>query len=96
MDLRQEPFARDAPDWTHPESYEATQAFARTARDAGIGLILYQSVRDPEHGERGALLTPRGFAPPRLPMVKQTWFLTVSGTAAAWQREGERYELAWG
>ena len=95
VDLRQKPFSRDARDWTHAESYQATQAFARTAREARVGLILYQSVRDPEHGECGALLTPRGFAPPRRPLVEQTWFLTVTDSASAWQREGERYEFSW-
>ena len=92
VDLRQKPFSRDARDWTHAESYEATQAFARTAREARVGLILYGSVRDPE---RGALLTPRGFAPPRRPLVEQTWFLTVTESASAWRREGERYEFVW-
>jgi len=85
VDLRQKPFSRDARDWTHAESYEATQAFARTAREARVGLILYGSVRDPE----------RGFAPPRRPLVEQTWFLTVTESASAWRREGERYEFVW-
>ncbi|HVC10317.1 MAG TPA: RES family NAD+ phosphorylase [Burkholderiales bacterium] len=95
VDLRQKPFSRDARDWTHAESYEAAQAFARTAREARVGLILYGSVRDPERGECGVLLTPRGFAPPRRPLVEQTRFLTVTESASAWQREGERYEFSW-
>jgi hypothetical protein len=95
VDLRQEPLARDVRAWTDPESYEATQAFARAAREAQVGLILYQSVRDPRHGECGALLTPRGFASPRRPIVAQTWFLTVTGASSAWQRDGERFEFAW-
>lgn len=95
VDLRRDPFARDEPAWTHPESYQATQAFARVAREARVGLILYRSVRDPEGGECGALLTPRGFAPPRRPRAEQTWFLTVTESASAWQRDTERYEFAW-
>lgn len=35
-------------------------------------------------------------AAPRPPLFEQTWFLTVTEASAAWQREGERYELAWG
>lgn len=96
VDLRRMPFAKDARRWTDPDRYDATQEFARAARDARVGLILYQSVRDPAKGECGALLIPRGFAPPRRPVAEQTWFLTLTRTASAWQRDGERHEFFWG
>ena len=95
VDLRRKPFSRHARRWTDPVNYDATQALARAAREAGVGLILYQSVRDPENGECGALLTPRGFARPRRPVAEQTWFLTVNRAASAWQRNGEHYEFFW-
>ncbi|HJT98466.1 MAG TPA: RES family NAD+ phosphorylase, partial [Rhodanobacteraceae bacterium] len=47
--LQQPPFERSRRQWEDPASYEATQALARTAREAAIALIRYRSVRDPEH-----------------------------------------------
>lgn len=95
IDLRQKPFVRDARLWTSPGDYRATQAFGRVAREAGIGLIRYRSVRDPEQGGCGVLLRPEAFAPPRRPLDEQTWFLTVTRSSSAWQRDGERFEFMW-
>ena len=50
IDLRVPPLARDRARWTDPGHYDATQALARDARAAGIGVIRYASVRDPAHG----------------------------------------------
>ena len=50
VDLRKKPFARDQAKWRHPADYAATQAFARAAREAPVGIIRYQSVRDPGKG----------------------------------------------
>jgi len=43
----------------------ATQAFARVAREANLGGIVYQSVRDPHPAWCMALLTPQAFAKPQ-------------------------------
>ena len=45
VDLRLAPFDKDAAVWSHPSDYSRTQAFARVARQAGAGAILYGSVR---------------------------------------------------
>lgn len=80
------PFADDAAHWTHPHDYEACQAFARVARAAGLGMIRYQSVRDPLHGPCAAILSPRAFVHPR-PLVTTTWMLTVRPDRVIWQRD---------
>jgi len=92
VDLTQAPFKRARAEWTHPADYNATQAFARSAREAGMDAIRYESVRDPEHGGAVAVLTPRSFRP-RKPLAQETWFLTVRREAAVWQREGESFEF---
>lgn len=95
IDLREKPFSKQERRWTDLNDYAATQNIGRVARAASVGLIRYQSVRDPEKGGCGALLTPSGFAAPRRPVAEQTWFLTVNRTAAAWQRDGDRFEFVW-
>lgn len=88
VDLRQPPFADDAARWTDPVSYGATQAFARVARDAGIGAIVYRSVRDPEPAWCVAVLAPEAFAQPRPDAGTQTWWLAVQHDGVVWRREG--------
>ncbi|MDR3384029.1 RES family NAD+ phosphorylase [Cupriavidus basilensis] len=80
------PFAEDAAKWTDPDHYDACHALARTAREAGLGMIRYTSVRDPEHGACAALLTPRAFAEPQ-PRTTTTWMLTVRPDRVIWQRD---------
>jgi len=94
VDLRRKPFARDAKKWTHPDDYGPTQAFAAAAREAGVNVIRYASVRDPQHAGCAAILNPGAFASPQ-PIAYQTWFLTVTKTASAWQRDAERFEFVW-
>lgn len=89
VDLRQTPFDQDALSWRHPSSYQATQAFSGTAREAGIGAILYQSVRDPEPGWCAALLTPAAFVRPRPEPGRQTWWLAVYPEQVVWRRDQE-------
>jgi hypothetical protein len=85
IDVRERPFARDAAAWTNPSDYAACQQLARTAREAGVGLIRYMSVRDPQHGGCGAVLTPAAFAKPS-PAEQQTWQLSVFRERVVWQR----------
>lgn len=94
VDLEKPPFARDASRWQAPEDYQATQAFGKVARTAGVGLILYRSVRDPEPGGRcGAVLRPDAFASPKPTAPVQTWLLTVTREFATWQRDREALEF---
>lgn len=89
IDLRQPPFDQDTAVWTHPADYHGTQAFARVAREAGIGAIVYASVRDPEPAWCLALLRPSGFAMKRPHPALQTWWLAVNQTEVIWRRDHE-------
>lgn len=89
VDLRQPPFSADAAAWTHPTDYSATQAFARVAREANLGGIVYQSVRDPHPAWCMALLTPQAFAKPKPHPTMQTWWLAVHRDQVIWRRENK-------
>jgi hypothetical protein len=95
IDLRDKPFAAQSRRWAAPDNYKATQQLAQAARTAGVGMIRYQSVRDPDKGGCAALLTPEAFASPRKPLDKQTWQLTVTRKFSTWQRDEENFEFAW-
>jgi hypothetical protein len=92
IDLTRAPLKRSRAQWTHPQDYGPTQALARSAREADIDAIRYESVRDPEHGAATAVLRASCFKP-RKPLEQQTWFLTVRRSAVIWQREGETFEF---
>ena len=89
VDLRQPPFDVDEHAWRHPDDYARTQAFARVAREAGVGGIVYRSVRDPQYAWCLAVLDPAGFAQPSPHPEMQTWFLTVSPREVTWRRDRE-------
>jgi hypothetical protein len=92
IDLRSAPFARDASAWADPVDYASCQSLARSAREAGIGIIRYRSVRDPEHGGCGAVLALRAFGVRGGLRQRQSWFLTVDRERASWVRAGARGE----
>lgn len=99
VDLRAPPFDAAAPTWTHPTDYAGTQAFARVARDAGIGAIVYASVRDPRPAWCVAVLSPAAFAARRPHASTQTWWLSVDRARVRWQRDGEAFTFdtaGWG
>ena len=89
VDLRQPPFSASTAAWKHPTDYAATQAFAQLARQAGVGGIQYQSVRDPDPAWCVALLTPLAFSKPRPRPLMQTWWLAVHQDAVTWRRDNE-------
>ncbi len=89
VDLERAPFSRDSASWKHPSDYSATQKFGAVARTAGVGLIRYASVRDPQPGRCGAVMTPAAFSSKRPISPQQTWFLTVTGEFAAFHRDRE-------
>ena len=94
IDLRTAPFNRDRDKWIDPVLYEAPQAFARAAREAGVGAIRYQSTRDPEQGGCGAVLKPDAFAE-KAPLEAQTWWLSVTKTRVIWQRDNVFEPTSW-
>lgn len=87
-------FARDSAKWENPNDYAATQALARTARDADVAVIRYRSVRDPQHAPAFAVLTPRAFRK-REPIEQHGWLLKVTraGVLAQAGIGDERYEF---
>jgi hypothetical protein len=85
VDLRTKPFVRERKHWTESHSYSRCQSFGRTAGNAGIGAIRYESVRDPEHEGCCAVLSPAAFVPP-IPFEQQTWMLSVTRERVVWQR----------
>ncbi len=89
VDLRTSPFNRDAVLWLHPSDYSPTQAFAGTAREADIGAIVYQSVRDPDAGWCAAILTPAAFSSKKHHPSTQTWWLAVHQDQVIWRRDHE-------
>ncbi len=90
IDLRRPPYVRRRKVWTDPVDYGPCQALAREARDDGVAVIRYESVRDPERGAAAAVLSPRGFAR-RKPVRAETWYLAVTRERVRWNpAEGER------
>jgi hypothetical protein len=100
IDLREAPFARDAARWTSPTDYSHCQRLGAVARAAGIALIRYRSVRDPQGGACTAVLAPSAFH--SKPRDEQSWLLTVTRVRMAWQRdsvlhsEGFEFPAGWG
>jgi hypothetical protein len=92
VDLTRGAFLRDRAAWSHRTNYHATQALAALAREAALGAIRYESVRDPERGAAVAVLRAQAFTPPK-PLAQETWFLTVKRTVVTWQREGASFEF---
>jgi hypothetical protein len=92
LDLTRPPLAADRGLWTDPADYRATQALAAEARAAGLGLLRYESVRDPA-GFCLAVLTPAVFrsVPEPWRRVQQTWHLWLKPPHdVVWQRQLDR------
>jgi hypothetical protein len=74
IDLTSPPLNRDKKLWTDPTNYEPCQALADSARIAGVRIIRYQSVRDPDGNANYAVLSPLAFSEHR-PKNEQTWHI---------------------
>lgn len=75
-DLTVLPLARHAAHWTRAADYTACQDFADAARDCGVEVIRYASVRDPLDGKNFAVLSCRAFAS-RRPAKLQSWRMQI-------------------
>jgi hypothetical protein len=91
--LSQPPFDRQRRQWEDPVSYDGTQALARVAREAGIALIRYRSVRDPQHRAAVAVLTPKAFRKSS-PLEQHTWLIKVGRTQVLAEADLGRERLA--
>ncbi|WP_070989246.1 RES family NAD+ phosphorylase [Halofilum ochraceum] len=76
LDLTRPPLDHDQQLWTAPTDYSATQALAESAREAGVEVLRYTSVRDPRGRTNIAILGCEAFAR-RDPARQQTWRLWV-------------------
>lgn len=94
VDLQRPPFDAAAAIWQHPTDYPPTQQFARVAREANVGGILYRSVRDPQPSWCLALLTPAGFAKPKPHAERQAWYLAVSPHEVTLRRDTESMQFS--
>jgi hypothetical protein len=73
--------------------YAAGQALSESAREAGIELIKYSSVRDPQNRANLAVLTPAAFAKPE-PTGRQTWRIYLDSNGARAICESPHLSLA--
>jgi len=87
LDLMRAPLARERTLWTHPMSYESTQALAAAAREARIEIIRYESVRDPEHAACAAVLAPSVFGRGQ-PRALETWFIAAARARVRCAQQG--------
>jgi hypothetical protein len=92
IDLRRPPLLRDRALWTDPGVYLHTQTLGRIAREANLGILRYESVRDPDAGGCAAILRPEAF-PIGHPNARESWFLTVTQAAVSWQSERASFEF---
>lgn len=95
LDLMAPPLNRDRARWTHATNYEHCQRLAEQAREAGVEVLRYESVRDPGKGANLAVLTCRAFKS-REPVDRQTWRLafSASGVRALCSHPEQRLEFA--
>jgi hypothetical protein len=84
IDLTRPPLSKQHKQWIDPVDYSHCQQLARAARDAGVQMIRYQSVRDPEHGSCTAVLSHNAFAA-TAPTESQTWTLAVFRHRVVWR-----------
>lgn len=79
LDLTRPPFDASAGAWENPTNYQHCQTMAEQARDAGITLIRYRSVRDPLAGAAVAVMSCRVFARHEPSSAqRRTWRLRIS------------------
>ncbi|GAA5785635.1 RES family NAD+ phosphorylase [Chitiniphilus shinanonensis] len=84
VDLTAPPYNADAAVWTHPSNYHACQTLGSQVRKAGVPLIQYQSVRDPNAGLCLAVMLVSGITCDK-PRTMEDWDLLVSPKGAVWQ-----------
>lgn len=95
IDLTRPPLARRRKQWMHPTDYAPCQALADDARTAGIEIIRFASVRDPQHRLNVALLTCRAFRAAK-PVERRSWGIRLGPTGVHAVREFPQASLEFG
>lgn len=93
LDLTTPPLVRDRKLWTDPNDYLPCQDLADCAREAGINVIRYESVRDPAHQANIALLSPAALDA-SVPSHHQTWRMLLRRDRVDAVREMPRTALS--
>jgi hypothetical protein len=93
VDLTIAPFDAD-PSLVHPVDYSTCHKLADTARQHGVQIIRYRSVRDPYHRANIALLTCTIITTPE-PQDRQTWRIQVDQNGMRAIREFPRLTLSY-
>lgn len=91
IDLTMPPLAQNEAKWTDLRDYAACQDLADAARAAGIQVIRYRSVRDPDRGCSVAILAPGALAA-TAPQQLQTWLIYIRPTGVQVAREFPKAE----
>ncbi|HWA03023.1 MAG TPA: RES family NAD+ phosphorylase [Rhizomicrobium sp.] len=76
LDLARPPMSAHLAAWTKPDDYSACLILADEARELKVEAISYPSVRDPQHRQNYAVLTPHAFAQPA-PLAYQSWHILL-------------------
>lgn len=95
LDLTRPPLSRQRRRWTDPMAYDATQRLAEQARESGIEVIRYASVRDPQQRLNVALLTCRAFRA-KAPIAAQSWRIRLSEAGVQALRDFPKARLDFG
>jgi hypothetical protein len=92
LDLTTDPFVGHSGLY-HLVDYSFGQMLADRAREAGIQIFKYISVRDPDGRPNFAILSPRAFAKPE-PVDRQSWKLHLDSNGARAVCESPRLSIA--
>lgn len=76
LDLTRPPMSAYHELWENPQDYTYCQDVSDTAREEGMQVISYHSIRDLRHRLNHALMTPAAFSQP-YPVAEQTWWIDL-------------------
>lgn len=96
LDLTAPPLSDRQEDWTSLADYSSCLDLSDAAREAGIMLLRYRSVRDPSGGANLALLACTAFSAPE-PRAWATWRIALleRGAIALCDRPAQRLGYSW-
>lgn len=89
LDLTTGDLANDRDRWIHLTDYLACQDLADAARETGVEIIRFESVRDPSGDTNLAVLNCRAFSD-RAPVERQSWRIRMSAAGAQAVRDHPR------